>query len=66
MPVSARLLDSGRDLAVRLTDIGFDLDDALYADVTIPADFQPEHAFVIELRLGEASASAGDRIDAWM
>ncbi|MGN7978340.1 alpha-L-fucosidase [Microbacterium sp. 22195] len=66
MPVSARLLDSGRDLAVRLTDIGFDLDDALYADVTIPADFQPGHAFVIELRRGETSASAGDRIDAWM
>nr|WP_204975472.1 alpha-L-fucosidase [Microbacterium esteraromaticum] len=66
MPVAARLLESGRALEVRLTDLGFDLDAALYCDIIIPSDLTTDRAFVIELVLGEASPTVLDRIDAWM
>ncbi|MFD5213749.1 alpha-L-fucosidase [Microbacterium sp. NPDC058345] len=68
LPVAARLLDSGRALEMRITDIGYDLDAAVYCDVVIPADVRATRAFVIELALGEAgeSTAKAERIDAWM
>ncbi|MFE6736505.1 alpha-L-fucosidase [Microbacterium sp. NPDC057650] len=65
-PVSARLLASDRELELRRTDIGFDLDDAIHYDVVIPRDFTTDRAFVIELALGATSVGAADRADAHM
>ncbi|REJ08543.1 alpha-L-fucosidase [Microbacterium bovistercoris] len=66
VPVTARLLASGRELELRRTDIGFDLDDAIYYDVVIPRDFTADRAFVIELTLGAAFVGVADRADARM
>ncbi|MFE6997831.1 alpha-L-fucosidase [Microbacterium sp. NPDC057659] len=66
VPVSARLLASGRELELRRTDIGFDLDAAIHYDVVIPADFAADRAFVVEIALGAASAGVSDRAAAHM
>lgn len=67
LPVAARLLGNDRALETRITDIGYDLDAAVYCDVVIPADFSATRAFVIELALGETGAGSvrAERIDAW-
>ncbi|OYO11313.1 alpha-L-fucosidase [Enemella evansiae] len=61
VPTAARILDSGRELELRRTDLGLDLDDASYVDGRIPADLVTERAFVIELELGAPDAPARRR-----
>ena len=65
-PSAARLLATGRDLVVRRTDLGFDLDEAVYYDVVVPADFAADRAFVIEIDLVEAEQPSAVREDAMM
>lgn len=66
MPVTARLLATGKPLELHRRDIGYDLDSAIHYDVLIPADFTTGRAFVIELALGRPTAQNADRADAFM
>ncbi|WP_164234218.1 alpha-L-fucosidase [Microbacterium hydrocarbonoxydans] len=66
VPVSARLLASGRPLELRRTDLGLDLDDAVHYDTVLPADFAADRAFVIELTLGAPEGETVKRAEAWM
>nr|WP_183320948.1 alpha-L-fucosidase [Flexivirga oryzae] len=66
VPVEARILGTEGQVAVRHTDIGFDLDPYTYYDIRLPHDFTSTHAFVIAMTLGDPPHRAAHLMDAAM
>lgn len=64
VPVSATLLDGGKTLDLRRSEIGYDRDANAYYDITIPDDFQSRRAFVVKIKLGPLVSKAGKLMDA--
>lgn len=64
VPCAARVLGDGRELPVRHSDIGYDLDENTYYDIRLPTGFTAEHAFVIAMRLGRPARPAESLMDA--
>lgn len=66
VPVSAQLLANGKQLVVKHSDIGFDLDDNTYYDVILPDDYQCDRAFVVKMKLGQGKTESQKLMEAKM
>ncbi len=66
VPIKASILLNNQTLKINHADIGLDLDQNTYYDVTIPADFTSIRPFVIKISLGEPKKSADKLMDAKM
>jgi alpha-L-fucosidase len=66
VPGSAALLIGAKNLTLKQSDIGLDLDKNTYYDVILPKDFQANRAFVIKMKLVAPKAKSAKLMDAKM
>lgn len=64
VPQSAELLINKKQLAVKLTDIGLDLDKNYYYDILLPEKINSKDPFVIKIKMGVAQKTDNKLIDA--
>jgi alpha-L-fucosidase len=66
VPGSAALLIGSKNLSLKQSDIGLDLDKNTYYDIILPKDFQANRAFVIKMKLVAPKAKSAKLMDAKM
>ena len=66
VPISASLLMSRRELQLKRSDIGLDLDKNTYFDISLPIDFISDKAFVIKMKLGDRKSNSVQLMEAKM
>lgn len=64
VPVSAALLKNNKDLEMKHSKIGLDLDKNTYFDIQLPEDFKTNQPFVIKIDLKEGHVDDRDLMDA--
>lgn len=66
VPVSACILGQNKELLVRHSDLGLDLDKNTYYDVLIPQKYKASRAFVLKMKLGAPKSKVDKLMDAKM
>lgn len=66
IPGSASLLQNGKELELKHSNIALDLDKNTYFDVILPKDFESEQPFVVKIELKKGTAAGEKLMDAKM